>query len=116
MEQQLIEVHQDEKSLVSLTQHVQGFNYWLDGFWKVIGGLFRRKDRVKVESHTFHKKGRHLLCPRVEHEVQKTWFHLTQPHDETKWNRANISKQDGRISIFVEVEEAPCTIKWFNIY
>jgi hypothetical protein len=95
---------------------VQGFNYWMDGFWKVIGGNFRQMDHVKVEEYTFSTVGCNCIIPDVEFPVQKTWFTLTQPSDPTKFNRGNVSWVDGILVIQVDVQEAPCTIKWFNIY
>lgn len=95
---------------------VQGFNYWMDGFWKVIAGCFRQRDHVKVQEYTFTQVGCNCIIPEVECPVQKTWFTLQQPTNHNKWNRGNVSWINGVLVIQVNVEEAPCKIKWFNIY
>lgn len=95
---------------------VQGFTYWMDGFWKVIGGFFGDRDSVTVESQTFSELGVHYITPEVDCKVKKTWFEVSEPRDKSKWNRANASREGDFLVIKVDVEEAPCTVKWFNIY
>lgn len=95
---------------------VQGFNSWLDGFWKVIAGFFKRRDHIKIEEHTFTELGCNCITPPVECCVQKTWFTIEQPCNPMKRNSANVSWMDGNLIIHAYVEEVPCKIKWFNIF
>lgn len=106
-----INIHEPDQEEI-----VQGFNYWMDGFWKVIAGCFRQKNVVQIEQHTFNELGCQAIMPATDFPVQKTWFTLEQSSDTSKWNRANVSWDEGQLIIHVNVESIPCTVKWFNIY
>lgn len=120
-EPQKIQIRAPEIKRINLSEPdqeeiVQGFNYWMDGFWKVIAGCFRHKNEVQVQQHTFTEVGCQCIIPETEFPVQKTWFTLEQSSDTSKWNRANATWEEGQLIIHVDVESIPCTIKWFNIY
>jgi hypothetical protein len=93
---------------------------WLDGFWKVLGGLFRWKDHFHIEKHAFKHSGCHAHTPDCERTVQKVWFSVEQQRGNhskgRKWNFVNVSWGSGETIIHAEVESAPCVVKWFNIY
>ena len=90
-------------------------DHWLSRFWNCIGGLFRHRDRVKVRKHKFPKGKSHHTERDLECQVQKTWFHVEQPHRPNKWNLANAQHDDHQIAIHVDAHEK-CEVHWFSVH
>ncbi len=86
----------------------------MPGFWKAIGGHFHHNDRVEMGEQVFTEEGHHELTFNLE-LCHKTYLFPSQPNS-SKWNRAGSLWENGVLTIVVDVEEAPCTLKWFNVY
>jgi hypothetical protein len=115
--------HHGKKKAEEAAQ-ITTFSDWLGGFWRCLGGFFKKRLSVITGSHTFTEVGNvdyFIDTPdgwnRLEFSPEKVWFTVDQSPDLSEeqmdeCNMITMHRNDDGVWLMGTINHVPCKVTW----